>query len=81
MPISQTEDYFENALYRFLEEPVLFLLASKMKAFSSVQTKTNPNSAANLAGRSSNSFFLSLMNHIFQTPVPLIRGNKMYNRT
>ena len=29
MPISQTEDYFENPLYRFLEESVLFLLTWK----------------------------------------------------
>ena len=31
MPISQTEGYFENPLYRFLEEPTLFLLALKWK--------------------------------------------------
>ena len=29
MPISQKEGYFENPLYRFLEEPMLFLLALK----------------------------------------------------
>ena len=29
MSISQTEDYFENPYYRFLEEPMLFLLALK----------------------------------------------------
>ena len=29
MPISQTEGYFENPLYRFLEEPMLFLLGLK----------------------------------------------------
>ena len=29
MPISQTEGYFENLKYRFLEELMLFLLASK----------------------------------------------------
>ena len=29
MQISQTEDYFENPYYRFLEEPMLFLLALK----------------------------------------------------
>ena len=29
MPISQTEGYFENPWYRFLEEPMLFLLALK----------------------------------------------------
>ena len=26
MPISQTEDYFENPQHRFLEESMLFLL-------------------------------------------------------
>ena len=45
MPISQTDGYFENPQYRFLEEPLLFLLALKRilleKAFSSVKTKTN----------------------------------------
>ena len=29
MPISQTKGYFENPSYRFLEEPMLFLLALK----------------------------------------------------
>ena len=29
MPISQTEGYFKNGYYRFLEEPMLFLLALK----------------------------------------------------
>ena len=29
MPISQTEGYFKNLQYRFLEEPLLFLLALK----------------------------------------------------
>ena len=29
MPISQTEDDFKNPLYRFLQEPMLFLLALK----------------------------------------------------
>ena len=31
MLISQTEGYFENPWYRFLEEPMLFLLALKCK--------------------------------------------------
>ena len=31
MPISQKEGYFENPLYRFLEEPMLFLLVLKWK--------------------------------------------------
>ena len=43
MPISQTEGYFENPYDRFLEEPMLFLLALKWKlkekAFSNVKTK------------------------------------------
>ena len=29
MPISQAEGYFENPLYRFLEETTLFLFALK----------------------------------------------------
>ena len=29
LPISQTEGYFENPWYRFLEEPMLFPLALK----------------------------------------------------
>ena len=29
MPISQTEGFFENPLYRFLEESMLFLLVLK----------------------------------------------------
>ena len=29
MPISQTVCYFQNPKYRFLEEPMLFLLALK----------------------------------------------------
>ena len=29
MPISQTEAYFENPWYRFLVEPMAFLLALK----------------------------------------------------
>ena len=29
MPISQAEGYFENPVYRFLEEPMLFLLVWK----------------------------------------------------
>ena len=31
MPISQTEGYFKNPLYYFLEEPMLFLFALKWK--------------------------------------------------
>ena len=33
MPISQTDSYFENPWYRFLEEPMLFLLALKWKVY------------------------------------------------
>ena len=29
MPISQTEGYFENSQYRFLEEAMLFLISLK----------------------------------------------------
>ena len=38
MPISQTEGYFENTWYRFLEELMLFLLVSKF-IFQYVQNK------------------------------------------
>ena len=31
MPICQTEDYFENPWYRFLEESMLFLLPLEWK--------------------------------------------------
>ena len=31
MPISQTEDYFENTLYRFLEEPKNLSVGFKME--------------------------------------------------
>ena len=31
MPISQTDGYFENPKYSFLEEPMLFLLDLKWK--------------------------------------------------
>ena len=48
MPISQTEGYF-----RFLEEPMLFVLALKWnlqeKAFSCVKTKSKSNFAVNPA--------------------------------
>ena len=29
MPISQTEGFFKNSEYRFLEEPMVFMLALK----------------------------------------------------
>ena len=64
MPISQTEDYFKISQYRFLEEPMLFLLALKWnlqeKALSSVTEKTNTNFAVKLVERSSHSFLLSI---------------------
>ena len=64
MPISQTEGYLENPLYRFLEERMLFLLALKLnlyeKAFSSVTTKTNSNFAVKLPERRNHSFLLSV---------------------
>ena len=64
MPISQTEGYFESPFYRFLEEPMLFLLAWKWnlqeKAFSSVKTKTNPNIPVKLAERSNHPFLLTI---------------------
>ena len=53
MPISQTEGYFKNPYYRFLEEPTLFLLVLIRnlyeKALSRVNTKTNSNFVVNLA--------------------------------
>ena len=70
MPISQTEGFFENPYYCFLEEPMLFLLAWKWnlkeKAFSSVKTKTNPNVAINCWKEQPSIFTVYLMNHIFK---------------
>ena len=75
MPISQTEGYFENPYYSFLEEPILFRWlwleneTFKKKRFAVLrQKKTNPNFGVKLAERSSHPFLLSiLVNHIFQT--------------
>ena len=53
MPISQTEGYFENPYYRFLEEPMLFLRKS---VFPSVKAKTNPDFVVKLAERNNHSF-------------------------
>ena len=70
MSISQTEGYFENG--RFLEEPVLFLLAFKWnlqeKACSCVKTKSNLNFPVNLDEMLKEATFISVykMNHIFQ---------------
>ena len=70
MQISQTEGYFENPLYHFLEEPILLLLVLKSnlseKVFSSVKTKTNLNFAMKHAERNNHSFSVYLMNHLFQ---------------
>ena len=45
IPVSQTEGYFENPWYRFLEEPMFFLWTLKWKfydkAFFCVNTKNN----------------------------------------
>ena len=64
MLISQTEGYFKNPKYRFLEESMLFLLSLKWnlceKAFSSVKTKTNPHFVVKLSERSNHSFLLSV---------------------
>ena len=53
MPISQTEGYFKNLQYSFLEKPMIFLLALKWnlleKTFSCVKTKTNSNFTVSLA--------------------------------
>ena len=40
MPISQTESYFKNPLYRFLGEPMLFPLHLKWKLYASMQKPT-----------------------------------------
>ena len=49
MRISQTESYFENPYYRFVENSMLFLLALKQKllekAFSCIKKKINPDFA------------------------------------
>ena len=57
MPLCQTEGYFENSKYRFLEEPVLFLLE---EAFSNVKTKTNSSFAVKVIERRNYSFLLSI---------------------
>ena len=61
IPISQMESYFENPLYRLLEQPNLFLLSLKWKlwdkAFSCVKTKTNSNFAVKLVERSNRTFY------------------------
>ena len=54
MPISQTECYFKNPWYRFLEEPIYavsisFKMKPLKKAFSFVKTKANWNCPVNLA--------------------------------
>ena len=79
IPISQTEGYFENPLYRFLEEPMpmLFLLALKRylseKCFPVLRQKLKT-----LLKEQSFLFTVYLMNHIFQTPVLLVCDNGMY---
>ena len=68
MPISQTEGCFESSLYRFSEEPMLFLLALNWnlqdKAFFCVKIKTNTNFLKKLSKMSNRSFFVYLINHI-----------------
>ena len=53
MPNSQTEDQFKNPWYRFVGEPMLFLLALewnlKEKTFSCVKKVTDSNFAGNIA--------------------------------
>ena len=41
MPISQTEGYFENPKYRFLEKPVLFLFTLKWKLYEKASSNVN----------------------------------------
>ena len=64
MPISETEGYFENPLYRFLVVNIVFLLALKWKllekAFSNVKTKTNSSFAVKVTERSNHLFLLSI---------------------
>ena len=72
MLISQTEGYFENLYYRFLEEPMLLVLNLKWnlkeKIFSCIKTKINSNFAIAVAERSNHQFSFYLMDHLFQTP-------------
>ena len=53
MPISQTEGYFENPYYRFIKEPMLFLVGfkKKNKTLCCVKTKTYSNFAAKVTER------------------------------
>ena len=74
MPISETEGYFENPLYRFLVVNIVFLLALKWKllekAFSNVKTKTNSSFWLKSYWKKQPFIFtVYLMNHIFQTSV------------
>ena len=62
MPISETEGYFENLSYRFLEITMVFLLAlnETSKAFSSLKTKSNSIFAVKLTKRSQHPFSVSI---------------------
>ena len=84
MPISQTEGYFENPWYHFLEEAMLFLLAWKWKlwekAFSKVKTKTNLSFAVKGTVRSNHSFLLSIwwvtfLRHLYNNRIKRMYDN------
>ena len=63
MPIPQTEGYFENSKCRFLEQPMLFLLAlneNSKKEFLNVKTKTNSSFAIKITEISHHLFLLSI---------------------
>ena len=74
MLISQKEDYFENCLYRLLDEPLLFPLALKRnlykKGFSSDKTKKNLIFYRKTFWKEQSFIFTAyLLNYIFQTSV------------
>ena len=68
------EGYFENPLYSFLEESMLFRLHLKWKlsekAFSNVKIKIQPNFCRKTCWKEQPFIFtVYLMNHVFQTSV------------
>ena len=73
IPAFQTEGYFENPWYRFLEQAMLLLWALKrnlwLKALSFFKTNANSNFAVKLAKRNNRPFSVYLMNHRVQTSV------------
>ena len=72
-PISQTEGYFENPKYRFLEKLKTFLLALTWnledKAFSCAMTKTNSDFVVKVLERNNHSFSVYLTNHLVKRSI------------